>query len=82
MKELKEDIKKMETDKLQLNNKISIFKQKFKNKPDFIALFEVTSKLRKEQEEDSNLDKKLIKQQNEIEDFEERILVAKQRYNY
>lgn len=80
VKELKDDIKKMETDKLQLNNKISIFKQRFANKPDFMALFEVTSKLRKEQEEDSNLDKKLIKQQNEIEDLEERIMVAKQRY--
>lgn len=69
----------MENDKLQLNNKISIFKQKFANKPEFMLLFNVTSKLRKEQEEDSNLDKKLIKQQNEIEDLEEKIMVAKQR---
>jgi len=69
----------MENDKIQLNNKISIFKQKFSNKQDFMALFNVTSKLRKEQEEDSNLDKKLIKQQNEIEDFEDKIMVAKQR---
>jgi hypothetical protein len=69
----------MENDKIQLNNKISIFKSKFSNKPEFIALFNVTSKLRKEQEEDSNLDKKLIKQQNEVEDIEERIMVAKQR---
>ena len=50
-------------------------------KPDFMALFDVTSKLRKEQEEDSNLDKKLMKQQNEIEDLEERILISKQRLN-
>ena len=69
----------MENDKIQLNNKISIFKQKFSNKQDFMALFNVTSKLRKEQEEDSNLDKKLIKQQNEIEDFEDKIMVATQR---
>jgi len=69
----------MENDKIQLNNKISIFKQKFSNKQDFMALFNVTSKLRKEQEEDSNLDKKLIKQQNEIEVFEDKIMVAKQR---
>jgi len=69
----------MENDKLQLNNKISIFKQKFSNKNDFMALFNVTSKLRKEQEEDSNLDKKLNKQHNEIEDIEEKTMVAKQR---
>lgn len=80
MKELKDDIKKLETDKLQLNNKIQIFKKNNANKPDFQPLFEVTSKLRKEQEEDSNLDKRIQRQQAEIEDIEERILISKQRY--
>jgi hypothetical protein len=70
----------METDKIQLNNKISTFKQRYSGKKEFQSLFEVTSKLRKEQEEDSNLDKKLMKQRNEIEDVEERMLVGKQRY--
>lgn len=70
----------METDKIQLNNKISTFKQRYAGKKEFQSLFEVTSKLRKEQEEDSNLDKKLMKQRNEIEDVEERMLVGKQRY--
>ncbi len=43
-------------------------------------MFEVTSKLRKEQEEDSNLDKKLIKQQNDLEELDERLIIGKQRY--
>ena len=80
VKELKDDIKKLETDKLQLNNKIQIFKKNNANKPDFQPLFEVTSKLRKEQEEDSNLDKKLIKQQNDLEEMDERLIIGKQRY--
>lgn len=39
----------------------------------------MTSKLRKEQEEDSNLDKRLAKQQYDIEDLDERLLISKQR---
>jgi hypothetical protein len=49
------------------------------NKKDFLELFDVTSKLRKEQEEDSNLDKRLMRQHYDIEDLEERILIGRQR---
>ena len=39
----------------------------------------MTSKLRKEQEQDSNLEKKLAKQQYDIKEAEERLIVAQQR---
>lgn len=42
-------------------------------------MFEITSKLRKEQEEDSNLEKRLAKQHYDLEDNEDRLLVARQR---
>jgi hypothetical protein len=42
-------------------------------------LFEITSKLRKEQEEDSNLDKRLTKQQFDLEDLDDRLLIGRQR---
>ncbi len=58
---------------------ISNFKKNYSHLKDFQELFEITSKLRKEQEEDSNLDKRLAKQHYDLEDNEERLLVAKQR---
>jgi hypothetical protein len=39
----------------------------------------MTSKLRKEQEEDSNLDKRINKQQYELDDLDERLLISRQR---
>lgn len=79
IKELKEDIQKNQSDKLQLTQSITRFKEKYADKPDFKALLEMTSKLRKEQEQDSNLEKKIAKQQYEIKEAEERLLVAQQR---
>ena len=60
IKELKEDIAKNQSDKLQLTSTIARFKKEYANKPDFQALLEITSKLRKEQEQeqDSNFEKK------------------------
>ena len=79
IKELKEDIQKNQSDKLQLTSSIARFKKEYANKQDFQELLEMTSKLRKEQEEDSNLEKKLAKEQYDIREIEERLLVAQQR---
>ena len=79
IKELKEDIAKNQSDKLQLTSSIARFKKEYANKPDFQALLEITSKLRKEQEQDSNLEKKIMRQQYDIKDAEERLMIAQQR---
>jgi intraflagellar transport protein 81 len=79
LKDLKDEIKKLQTDKLQLNNNISNFKKNYSQKKDFQLLFESTSKLRKEQEEDSNLDKRMIKQQYELEDIDNKLILSKQK---
>lgn len=79
IKELKEDIQKNQSDKLQLTSSIAKFKKEYANKQDFQELLEITSKLRKEQEQDSNLEKKIAKQQYDIKEVEERLLVAQQR---
>ena len=77
--EIQEDIRKSQNDKLQLSRSIAKHKKEYANKPDFRELFEMTSKLRKEQELDSNLEKKLAKQQYDIKEAEERLIVAQQR---
>ena len=79
IKELKEDIQKNQSDKLQLTASIQKFKREYANKADFQELLEITSKLRKEQEQDSNLEKKIARQQYDIKEVEERLLVAQQR---
>ena len=79
IEEIQEDIRKCQNDKLQLSRSIAKHKKEYANKPDFQELFEMTSKLRKEQEQDSNLEKKLAKQQYDIKEAEERLLVAQQR---
>ena len=77
--EIQEDIRKAQNDKLQLSRSIAKHKKEYANKPDFQELFEMTSKLRKEQEQDSNLEKKLAKQQYDIKEAEERLIEAQQR---
>ena len=52
-----------------------ILKKNYTNKPEFKVLFDSTSKLRKEQEEDSNLEKQLQKLKYEYEDVENRLLI-------
>ena len=79
IEEIQEDIRKCQNDKLQLSRSIAKHKKDYANKPDFQELFQMTSKLRKEQEQDSNLDKKLTKQQYDIKEAEERLIVAQQR---
>jgi intraflagellar transport protein 81 len=79
IKEIKEDIAKNSSDKIQLTQAIARFKSQYQNKPDFQALFEITSKLRKEQEQDSNLDKKIQKQNYDIKEAEERLIITQQR---
>ena len=79
IEEIQEDIRKCQNDKLQLSRSIAKHKKDYANKPDFQELFQMTSKLRKEQEQDSNLEKKLAKQQYDIKEAEERLIVAQQR---
>jgi len=70
---------KCQNDKLQLSRSIAKLKKEYMSKPDFAALFEMTSKLRKEQEQDSNLEKKIARQAYDIKEAEERLIVAQQR---
>ena len=79
IEEMQEDIRKCQNDKLQLSRSIAKLKKEYLSKPDFAALFEMTSKLRKEQEQDSNLEKKIAKQAYDIKEAEERLIVAQQR---
>ena len=79
IEEIQEDIRKSKNDKLQLSRSIAKLKKEYTSKPDFPALFEMTSKLRKEQEQDSNLEKKIAKQMYDIKEAEERLIVAQQR---
>jgi intraflagellar transport protein 81 len=69
----------LQSDKIQLGTNIANFKKNYANKKDFLELFDITSKLRKEQEEDSNLEKRIYKQKYDIEDLDDRLLVARQR---
>ena len=79
IEEMQEDIRKCQNDKLQLSRSIAKLKKEYMSKPDFAALFEMTSKLRKEQEQDSNLEKKIARQAYDIKESEERLIVAQQR---
>jgi len=79
IEEMQEDIRKCQNDKLQLSRSIAKLKKEYMSKPDFAALFEMTSKLRKEQEQDSNLEKKIARQAYDIKEAEERLIVAQQR---
>ena len=79
IEEMQEDIRKCQNDKLQLSRSIAKLKKEYLSKPDFAALFEMTSNLRKEQEQDSNLEKKIAKQTYDIKEAEERLIVAQQR---
>ena len=74
IEEIQEDIRKCQNDKLQLSRDIAKYKKDYANKPDFQELFQITSKLRKEQEQDSKIDKKLTKQQYDIKETEERLI--------
>jgi len=64
---------------MQLNNSINTFKKTYSNKPEFQNLFKSTSLLRKEQEEDSNLEKRLNKQEYELEELDNKLMIAKQK---
>jgi intraflagellar transport protein 81 len=69
----------LQSDKIQLGTNIANFKKNYANKKDFQELFEITSKLRKEQEEDSNLEKRIYKQKYDIEELDDRLLITRQR---
>jgi len=79
IEEMQEDIRKCQNDKLQLSRSIAKLKKEYMSKQDFPALFEMTSRLRKEQEQDSNLEKKIARQTYDIKEAEERLIVAQQR---
>ena len=74
IEEIQEDIRKCQNDKLQLSHSITKHKKDYINKQDFQELFQMSSKLKKEQEQDSNLDTKLTKQQYDIKEVEERLI--------
>lgn len=79
LKDLKNEINKLSSDKIQLNVNINNFKKSYSNKPDFKTLFESTSRLRKEQEEDSNLEKQVSRLQYELEEVENKLLLSRQK---
>lgn len=78
---LKNDIKQIEQSRLQLKGNISIFESEYKKNDKFKAIFTITSQLRQEQEEDTLIEKKLEKQQYELDEMEDRLYIMKQHIN-
>lgn len=74
--ELKKEITQLEQEKEQLLTKINLFKNK-RDGPEFEALLEATSKLRKEQEQDAKLNEKERELTNMIEFYEQQVLTVK-----
>jgi len=76
--ELKKEIQQLEQEKEQLLTKINLFKTK-SNQPEFGALLEATSMLRKEQEQDNKLNEKERELTNNLEFQEQQLLTVQQR---
>ncbi len=76
--ELGREIKQLEAEREQLNAKVNILRAKHAAKPIFVQLLAETSSLRKEQEEEANLDNKLYTQKMQLDSTEANLLNAKQ----
>lgn len=70
--EIKREIQQLEEEKEQLNTKITKIKQRVQNVESFDQLFEVTSALRREQEEEAKLAESLDEQQHLLQQSEQK----------
>lgn len=77
--ELKREINQLEQEKEQLLVKISKLKQRNSGNPEFNALLEMTSNLRKEQEEEAKFSEKMKEAKHQIEWNEQQMMITQQR---
>jgi len=78
-KYLKKEIQTCENEIKNLNERISIMKNKVKGKKELHGLLEATSNLRREQEEEALLMEKLREAKMHIEYLEQQIMIGQQR---
>lgn len=78
-KYLKKEIQISENEIKNLNERIQIMKNKVQGKREFQPLFEATSNLRREQEEEAILSEKIREARNLIEFNEQQTMMAQQR---
>lgn len=77
--ELKREINQLEMEKEQLLVKINKLKNRNDKNPEFNALLEMTSNLRKEQEEEAKLSEKMRDAKNQLDWNEQQMLMTQQR---
>jgi len=78
-KYLKKEIQTSENEVRNLTERINQMKQKCKGKKDFQPLFDATSNLRKEQEEEAILGEKIAEAKMQIDYLEQQIFMSQQR---
>uniref|UniRef100_A0A7S4GQ01 IFT81 calponin homology domain-containing protein n=1 Tax=Oxyrrhis marina TaxID=2969 RepID=A0A7S4GQ01_OXYMA len=78
--ELKREIQQLDAEKEQLVHKISAFKQKTANQPGFDELLQVTSALRKQQEEDARISERIREQRMQLDQVEQLHMMTRERY--
>jgi len=77
--ELKREVSQLEDEKMQLKNKINKLEQRLKKNENFNELYEVTSKLRKEQEVEVKLSEQLMEREMGLKQEEIRYFQAKKK---
>jgi len=77
--ELKREVSQLEEEKSQLKNKINKLEQKLRKLDNFDDLYEVTSKLRKEQEEEAKLAERFQEQAMQLKQAEARYYQARSK---
>mmetsp|Transcript_15301 Transcript_15301/g.43738 ORF Transcript_15301/g.43738 Transcript_15301/m.43738 type:complete len:638 (-) Transcript_15301:436-2349(-) len=77
--ELRKELQQLEAEKEQLQQKIASLQSKTQNKEGFDALLEVTSSLRKEQEEEARIAEKIREQRVQLEQAEQQYMLSTQR---
>lgn len=77
--EIKKEIQQLETEREQLTVKISKFKSRNSNSGPFQHLLQMTSNLRKEQEEEARIGDKLSEGKQQIEWNEQQLMLLQQR---
>lgn len=77
--ELKREINQLEQEKEQLLVKINKLKNRNANNPEFNQLLEMTSNLRKEQEEEAKLSEKMKEAKHQLDWNEQQMMITQQR---
>jgi len=77
--ELKREVTQLEEEKIQLKGKINKLEQKLKKLDNFQDLYDVTSKLRKEQEQEEKLAERLHEQMQQLKTADGRMYQARKK---